>query len=135
MAKRLLTVLVAILTTICITMASAQNATAVLPAGNGTNDFYLSKGVRWRYPGFVTTTWFQILVTNWDYGSNQKYHVSTKRTISMRVKAISRDGRYFYTTSISDRYFTVSGHGAHRWCVYGYLSGRETDIKTTCLTL
>lgn len=143
MKNRIATVVAAVITAIMLafgTVAPAtaapvksavasQNAAAV-PMGNGTNNFYLS--------GYCSTpySWngVKLSATNWDYGSNQKYHLATSRSgVAWQIEGVYIAGKYI-GKGILDTIVTRSGHSAYRLEIRGRVLG-DSKIHTCSFPL
>jgi len=118
--------------------ASAAPAPAVAAptsfvAGNGTNDFYLKGSVNIPY-SWTSAIGIRMWATNWDYGSNQKYHLACKTSGSgYKIDQMSIDGLSMGTNC--DQIRVISGHGAHNLCITGHAAIPGGNWWTGCFRL
>jgi len=84
-----------------------SQANAAVPAGNGTNNFYLTASC---HAGTIGGVDFK--VTNYDNGANQIYHSSwTRSGVAYSVVGIYVNG--IYKGKSSDLFMYVNGHGSN----------------------
>ena len=83
-------------------------APSAVTTGNGYNDFYLykSQNVPWDWTSVVGV---RHAVSNWDYGSNQKYHIVWRRSgVAYEVVGVYINGKWLSRND--DIIITASGH-------------------------
>lgn len=126
--KRIALLVITALLGIGAVTAVASEASAQVPAGNGTSNFYLTGSVGHDFPLGV---WGACDFTNYDNGSGQTYHQAVRRSGVAVITELLIDGHNYGTAT--EHFVNLSGHGRHtvgcRFHLLGAAAGYLSSIS------
>ena len=104
-------------------------AAAPAQAGNGTNDFYLSKSCTASNASIFGGLYLK--VTDYDKGSGQTYHIAVSRSgVAYSLTGLYVDDRYVNKT-LGETYVNKADHGRHTIKIKGTILGEPISCGFT----